>query len=44
MFECIIEILKELDPAGLLVSDFLWVAEELKVAVIGANMGWERGA
>ncbi len=43
MFECIIEILKELNPVGLLVSDFLWVAEELKVAMIGANAGWERG-
>jgi len=36
--------LKELDPAGLLVSDFLWVAKELKVAVIGMNVGWEGGA
>ena len=44
MFECIIKILEELDPVGLLVSDFLWVMEELKVAVIGMNVGWEGGA
>ena len=44
MFKCIIEILEELDSAGLSVGDFLWVAEELKVAVIGANVGWERSA
>ena len=44
MFECIIEILKELDPVGLSVSDFLWVAEELKVAVVGVDAGWKRGA
>ena len=44
MFECIIEVLKEFDPVGLSVGDFLWVTEELKVTVIGANAGWERSA
>ncbi len=44
MFECVVEVLKELDPAGLSVGDFLWVAEELKVAVISADTGGEGGA
>ena len=44
VFECIIEILEELDPVGLSVGNFLWVMEKLKVAIIGANTGWERGA
>ena len=43
MFKCIIEILEELDPVGLSIGDFLWVVEELKVAVICVNMGQEGG-
>jgi hypothetical protein len=37
MLQCVVEILEELDPPGLVAHDFLWLLEVLEVFVVSAD-------